>query len=143
MNHIFHELRIKARPSIIFKALSTKDGMEAWWPKIAGSNYTVGSEVQLFFDIKYDWKAEVILFDINRSIHFKLIKADADWTGTILKFDIQQEDDFSLLTLSHLHWKEVNHHFKRTNYCWAFYLKMIKDYAEQNIIVPFEDRSIF
>ncbi len=143
MHHIHHELRIATTPSKIFQAISTQQGMQSWWPKIAGSNYELSSEVRLFFSEEYDWTAEVIAVEENRFIYFAMIKADADWTETTLKFDIAEQDDFCLLSFSHQNWKELNHHFKRTNYCWAFYLKMIKDYTEHNIVVPFEKRSIY
>lgn len=143
MNHIYHDLKIDAQAPKIFKALSTKDGMEAWWPKIVSKQFALGSEVQFYFTEQYNWKAEVISLEANRHIHFKMIDADEDWLNTLLKFDILQKDDYCILQLSHLNWVENNHHFRRTNYCWAFYLKMIKDYAEQQIIVPFEDRSFF
>ena len=143
MNHIYHDLIIKADAPVIFKALSTKEGMEAWWPKNSSSEFTLGSQVQFYFSEVYDWKAEVTALEPNKFIHFKMIDADQDWNGTLLKFELLEKDEHCLLQFSHLDWNENNHHYRRTNYCWAFYLKMIKDYSEQQIIVPFENRSIF
>ncbi len=143
MNHIYHDLIIKATAHQIYKALSTKEGMEAWWPKLASDNYNLGNEVQFYFSEEYNWKAEVVACKPNHHIHFKMTEADEDWTNTLLKFEIFEKEVGCILQLSHLNWLENNHHFRRTNYCWAFYLKMIKDYAEQQIIVPFENRSIF
>ena len=85
--------------------------------------------------------AEVIKCENNQTIHFKMKEADEDWTPTSFGFDLEPQQNAILIKFWHTGWPSCNDHFRRSSFCWALLLNGLKNYVEQGIIVPFEDRE--
>lgn len=142
MHQILHDIRITGTSSEIYEAISTAEGLQAWWPLRATGTAEMGAEYNFYFAEQYDWYAEVIACSFGQSISWKFTKADPDWIDTVLELTIKSGTE-TILTLSHSNWHQANDHFRRTSYCWATYLKLLKDYVEQGILIPHADRSIW
>ncbi len=141
MHDILHDLWVEAKPIEVFKAISTPKGLDSWWTKKSAGSPEMGAEYELFFGEDYDWRAEVIKSSQPNVLEWKMTKSDEDWHNTAIGFEILKEDKFSHVKFHHKGWKEANDHFRRSNYCWATYLRLLKRYIEHGEFVPYEHRS--
>jgi len=141
MADIFHNVYIYKNTPEVFLAISSGDEISKWWTKWSTGKAIVGEVFDLYFSQDYHWKAELIDVKENVKCQWKLIKADKDWLHTIFGFNLIQRDQLTLAEFYHLGWPEKNEHFKRSNYCWAMYLQLLKQYIETTEVVPFEDRT--
>jgi hypothetical protein len=67
--------------------------------------------------------------------------SDEDWDPTSFGFDLEPQEAGTAVKFWHKGWPTLNHHFRRSSYCWAILLQGLKNYVEKGIIVPFEERE--
>ena len=139
---ICHDVYIKASQKAVFDAVSLPAHLVNWWPNKCVGEPAQGAVYNFYFTPEYDWQAEVTKCEPNRSFYLKMTKADADWAPTSLGFDmIESKDGEVQLKFWHKDWLARNDHFRRSSFCWAILLQGLKNYIEQGIVVPFEERE--
>lgn len=140
MADILHNVYIHESPQKVFHAISNGSEIEKWWTKRSTGTAIKGNIFNLFFSPEYDWTAELINVAENALCEWKVIKADVDWIDTIFGFRLSKQEDITLAEFYHKGWAETNEHFRRSSYCWAMYLYLLKQYVESGKITVFEQR---
>ena len=141
MPDILHNLTIQSSAENVYEVLTTPKGLAAWWTKSSSGHPELGTEYQLFFSDEYDWRAIVLENDENTKFVLEITVADEDWTGTKVKFFLTRKGDSTDLEFEHTGWKETNDHFRVSSYCWAKYLRLLKKFIEEEVIVPYDQRQ--
>ncbi len=141
MPDILHNLTIQSSAGNVYEVLTTPKGLAAWWTKSSSGHPELGAEYQLFFSDEYDWRAIVLENDENTKFVLEITAADEDWTGTKVKFFLTRKGDSTDLQFEHPGWKETNDHFRVSSYCWAKYLRLLKKFIEEGVIVPYDERQ--
>ncbi|MBT8191234.1 MAG: hypothetical protein KJO29_12460 [Bacteroidia bacterium] len=141
MYDIYHDLTINCSLSELLTTCSTPKGFALWWTKFSEGKPEPGTLFRFYFDDDYDWYAKVI-DKTDKRIGFEFTKADEDWTGTRLFFKIESlEHGLQKLSFEHTGWPQLNDHYRRSNYCWAMYLRLLKRYLESGEITEYEKRN--
>jgi uncharacterized protein YndB with AHSA1/START domain len=140
MPDIFHDFPIKATPHRVYEAISTPQGLDAWWTKRSAGAATEGSEWQLWFGPKFDWRARVTRAAAQAEFELQLTTADPDWIGTRVGFHIQPAAAGSQVKFFHTGWPTPNEHWRVSCYCWAMYLRILRRWVEHGETVPYEQR---
>lgn len=138
---IYHDVEIITSPDHLFHTITSAEGLEKWWPLHAVGIPAIGEEYSFYFSPEYDWRAKVIDCEANKFIEWKMIVADDDWQDTKLRFSIIERDHACILRFEHRSWGDINDHFRRTSYCWALYLRCLKDYIERSVILSYNKRT--
>jgi len=138
---IYHDLTIQAEVSKVFEAVAIPEHLNNWWTKESSGIPALGNIYRLFFSEAYDWDAEVTICITNEHFELTMTKADSDWTPTKFGFILHGENGKTQVQFYHTNWQSTNHHYRRTNFCWALLLQGLKQYVESNIIIPFEQRN--
>src|SRR5690349_15235665 len=123
MADILHDFTIAASPEPIFEAISTPQGLDAWWTlhcEIRGADYA------LDFGPGYHWRAQVAHCRAPLHIGWTFMVADEDWTGTDLSFALEPTEQGTAVRFAHTGWLEANAHYRISSYCWAMYLRLLK-----------------
>lgn len=141
MADILHNVYIKESPENVFKAISTGEEIQKWWTKRSTGTPVKGNIYELYFSDEYDWAAELIDIEENVKCKWKVITADEDWTNTVFGFHLSEQADRTLVEFYHKDWRETNEHFRRSSYCWAMYIRLLKDYVEEGNITLFDQRT--
>ncbi len=134
-------LTIEGTSSSVFEAVSSAEGLSAWWTLRASGRPQLGASYRLYFGPDYDWLAEVTECTAGRSIEWAVTSADADWTGTRVSFILENHDSGVLVRFCHAGWAQRNDHYLRSAYCWALYLRLLKRYVELGETVPYQERT--
>ncbi len=128
MHGIYHDVPVDGLvPEKIFEAVTTADGLNSWWTNRCRGDRQIGGMYDLYFAPDYHWSAEVRELTEDEHIAWIFTRADEDWAGTRLSFSVIRSGDKLLLRLEHTGWKIRNDHFRHTNYCWAQYLRKLKE----------------
>ena len=138
---IFHDLIIGVGREKLFNAITTPIGLNSWWTLEAAGQPKVGEEYQLYFGPEYDWRAKLVRCVPHELIYFEMGKSDNDWEGTQFRFTLSPNPLGTLVRFEHVGWESNNDHFRRTSYCWAIYLKGLKKYLEEGVVMPFGERG--
>jgi len=141
---IYHDLTIAATPEVIFELLSTPEGLEKWWTHKSEGECRVGARMHLYFSEVYDWEAEIVEIDKPRFLKYKMTRTMDDWSLSTLSFELINGDNNesgTTLRFAHEDWKELNAHYRHSNYYWALYLRILKRYIEEGEFVPYASRT--
>ncbi len=141
MADIFHQLVIEADLATVFAAVSTPEGLDRWWTDTCSGERRVGEEYRLGFGPEYPWAGVVCRLEENHRFELEITEASEDWIGTRVGFRlVEQPGGSTELRFHHIGWPEVSDHFRRSSYCWAMYLRLLKRGIETGEIVSYSDR---
>jgi len=110
MAEILSDFPIKATAAKVFQAVSTPQGLDAWWTLQSSGLAATGSEYELGFGPKYNWRAVVARCVPDREFELQLINADRDWIGTRVGFVLAESDGVTQVRFYHRGWPEANEH---------------------------------
>jgi uncharacterized protein YndB with AHSA1/START domain len=140
MADVLHDLRIKAPPDAVFRAVSTAEGLDQWWTKRSAGQTRMEAEYALWFGPEYDWRAQVTR--CVRGVEFELQRTGAspDWVGTRVGCTLDAVDGGPLLRFRHTGRAEPSEHFRISSSCWAECLRILARYLERGEKVPYDRR---
>ncbi|HSD13948.1 MAG TPA: SRPBCC domain-containing protein [Flavobacterium sp.] len=142
MQTIYHDFVIDVPREMVFKAISTPEGLNNWWTFRCKGTPGLNEKYNLYFAEEYDWFATVSKFEENEVIEFSMTDAMDEWLPTQFGFILKKENtDHTYIQFYHKNWKEVSQEFRIASYCWANLLRQLKQYLEKGIITPFEERN--
>ena len=139
MADIFHDFPINVSPARVFEAVSTPNGLDAWWTKKSSGRPAAGEEYELWFGPQYDWRAKVTKRVAPSEFELQIHRADHDWDGTRVGFRLHDGKTTSV-NFYHTGWPAANEHWRISCYCWAMYLRILRRHLEHGESVPYEDR---
>lgn len=140
MFDIVHDLTIRAPTATVFDCVSTPNGLDAWWTLTCAGELALGRVFTLGFGDDCVWTA--VVDDLAPGERFALRMTDAadDWIDTRVQFEIEKADGGALLRFAHAGWTNQSAHFRRTSYCWAVYLRLMRIYCETGSKTPYSER---
>ena len=140
MPEIFHDFPVAAPPSEVFRAITTPEGLSAWWTKEAEGDAALDAEWRLDFGPGYAWRATVCSFEPGERIEWELVEADPDWLGARVSLRLEERGGKTWVHFHHTGWPEHNDHYRISCFCWAMYLRLLRIYVETGQVVPYEAR---
>ncbi len=115
MIDLHHRIAIHAPVSVVFKALSTAEGLAWWCPHVERS------EVGLV--LRFDECATVLRMRLEsespEQVRWTCLGDLEDWRGTTLKWDLLPLDGATQVIFTHGGWPALTAHCATTNTCWG------------------------
>jgi uncharacterized protein YndB with AHSA1/START domain len=131
---ILHRIGIKASIDEVYKALSTRDGLAAWWTSNTHGEGKPGSKIKFSFS---SGGAEIGFFDMKvlelqpaRHVQWQVTDGPEDWVGTKVIFDLKQSGEHAIVMFKHQGWKEAGEFMHHCSTKWASYLMSLKSLVE-------------
>ena len=140
MPDIYHDIPFSVSGGKVFEAVSTSEGLSKWWSDGGVGEPVAGTAYDLDFGPEYQWKAEVEDVVPGEKFSLTMSESDDDWNGTTISFEIEDRGEESYLRFSHTGWPKDNDHYRSSSYCWAMYLRCLKRYVENGVVLPYERR---
>lgn len=147
MNNIRHQLIIQAPAEKIYDAITTQQGLSAWWTPNALATAAVDSIARFPFGPGYFKEMKIIELKPFELIKWNCIKGADEWIGTNISFKLlsgnkssflnshpemqgqveqQKDDNGTLLIFHHDNWKDYTPMFAECNYTWGQFLRSLK-----------------
>jgi uncharacterized protein YndB with AHSA1/START domain len=130
MPDILHKVGIKSSsPNAVYRALTTLDGLSAWWTTNTKGESKVGSVLQFRFgDGGFDMK--VLELDPDKRVLWQVVDGPAEWIGTQISFDIAQRGDWTIVLFKQASWKEPVEFMHHCSTKWGVFLLSLKALLE-------------
>jgi len=150
--NIRHELLIAAPAEKIYNAITSQEGLSAWWTPGATLKPEVNSVARFPFGPNYFIEMKITELEPFRLVKWTCIKGVGEWVGTHLSFElvegnkqsltksrpelqdqIEQRKNFdkgTLLIFHHDDWKEYTPMYAECNYTWGQFLRSLKLFCE-------------
>ncbi|MFC3108647.1 SRPBCC domain-containing protein [Undibacterium arcticum] len=132
MVDILHRVGIKSSLDEVYKALSTRDGLAAWWTnntqgesKVGGVfRFSAGGSDVGGFDMK------VLELHPAKRVLWQVVDGPAEWIGTKISWELKQDGEYSIVLFKHQDWKEPVEFMHHCSTKWAIFLMSLKSLLE-------------
>jgi uncharacterized protein YndB with AHSA1/START domain len=162
MPNIRHELIIGAPAKKVYSAITSQEGLSAWWTPGTTAKAEVDSIARFAFGPAYFKEMKIAELKSFEQIKWICITGADEWIGTTLSFNleagdkrtllnshpeiadqIQQQssnDDITLLILQHDDWKEYTPMYAECCYTWGQFLRSLKLFCETGTGTPWPNQ---
>lgn len=120
----------------IHGALTTLNGLQAWWTQGTSGNPEKDGTILFRFGDNGGFDMKVI-HAANNKVHWQCIDGPEEWLDTRIEFDIQETEKQNKVMFRHAGWREENPFFHHCSMKWATFLLSLKDYVEKGRGSPF------
>ncbi len=124
---ICHQVGIQADPATVYRALSTADGVSAWWSRAEG-DFEAGGEIAVHF-AQTVLRLQVLQQNPTKVV-WGCVEVPPEWQDTQILFEIEEKDDQTFVHFRHEMWSEESEGFGHCSTKWAVYLLSLKKFAE-------------
>jgi uncharacterized protein YndB with AHSA1/START domain len=130
MVDILHRVGVVSdSPDAVYQALTTRDGLAAWWTNDTQGESGVGDVLRFRFPTGgFDMK--VVALDPGSSVLWDVIDGPAEWIGTTVRFDLTQDGDYTIVLFAHQGWREPVEFMHHCSTKWAAFLMSLKSLVE-------------
>ncbi|MDN5200899.1 SRPBCC domain-containing protein [Fulvivirgaceae bacterium BMA10] len=130
MTDIKHLVKIKASPEKVYKAITTQDGLIAWWtPQVEAAPF-LGSIAKFGFGSTYYKKMKIKDLAMNKRVEWDCLEAVEEWIGTKIIFTLEKTEAGSTLRFEHNDWEGFSDMFSQCSFDWGRFLMSLKKYCE-------------
>lgn len=141
MPDILHRVGIKSSsPDGVYKALTTREGLAAWWTDNTQGESKVDGLLQFRFaaggvDIG-GFEMKVLELQPARRVLWQVVNGPAEWIGTRISWELKQEGDYCIVLFKHMDWKEPVESMHHCSTKWAIFLMSLKSLVETGKGLP-------
>ena len=135
--HIRHIITIKCPPEKVYKALTTKEGIQGWWTVDTVIEPKINSIAEFIFGDRYHNKMVITDLQANKRVAWYCLEGDKEWIGTDFTFDMEEKDGQTVLRFGQNNWKEPTDFYAICNFQWGQYMVSLKNYCETGKGSPF------
>jgi uncharacterized protein YndB with AHSA1/START domain len=130
MPDILHRVGIKSSTKDAYKALTTIDGLAAWWTSTTKGDSKVGGVIHFQFGDRGFFDMKVLELSPNQRVLWQVMDGPAEWIGTKVSFDLKQEGEQTTVLFKHEGWKEPVEFMHHCSTKWAVFLLSLKSLVE-------------
>ncbi len=137
---LIHRIGIAAPAETIYRALTTEDGIRAWWTTDVKMDASVGGKAVFgFFDHSTVFEMRIEQLTPPSLVRWQCTGGSSpDWVGTTQEFILEpQADGEVLLKFCHGGWERGGDHCHFCNTTWGHLLVCLKDYCECGVKNPY------
>ena len=129
MPDILHRVGIKSSLDDVYEALTTREGLAAWWTNNTHGESKVGGVLQFRFGAGgFDMK--VLELHPAKRVVWQVVDGPKEWIGTKVSWELKQEGDYALILFKHQDWKEPVEFMHHCSTKWAMFLMSLKSLVE-------------
>jgi len=143
MVDILHRVGIKSSLKDTYEALSTREGLAAWWTTNTQGESKVGGVLKFRFSSEGKeiggFDMNVLELEPNKRVLWEVVEGPAEWIGTRISFDLRQEGEYSIVLFKHQGWREPVEFMHHCSTKWAIFLMSLKSLIESGKGSPSPD----
>lgn len=141
MANIEHLQSIHAPVAVVYKALTSSQGLSEVWTRELTVHEQVGATNEFHFGDDDLTKMKIVELTPNSTIKWLCTESDPEWVGTTVSFELRENNGKTDVLLRHMNWKEVTNFYRFCNYNWAMFLYSLKNYCEDGAGLPYQNRK--
>ena len=132
------QIDIAAEPGTVYRALTTTDGVAAWWTTRNETSATVGDVNRYWFpDAPLSWDLKVTDTVDGELVATHCVGGPPPWIGTDVRWSLASTSEGTRVIFDHTGFATVDEMFRIVTLGWAQMILRLKEYAESGSAVPF------
>jgi uncharacterized protein YndB with AHSA1/START domain len=137
MVDILHKIGIQSSPNDTYQALTTREGLSAWWTNSTQDESAVGGPLQFRFGDRGGFDMKVLELQPAERVLWQVVDGPDEWIGTKISFDLKQDGDWTSVLFKHQGWKEPVEFMHHCSTKWGTFLVSLKSLLETGKGAPF------
>ncbi len=130
MPDILHKVGIKSSSlDDVYRALTTLEGLSAWWTTDTQGESTVGGTLRFRFGTG-GFDMRVLELEPARRVLWQVIDGPDEWLGTKIGFELEQRGEWTIVLFRHTGWKEPVEFMHHCSTKWGVFLLSLKSLLE-------------
>jgi uncharacterized protein YndB with AHSA1/START domain len=139
MTDIYHRVgAISPSTDDEYRALTTIDGLAAWWTTDTTGDPSLGGKIEFRFP-PGGFDMEVVELAPGDRVRWRVVDGPPEWIGTEIDFRLTRSDGFTIVHFAHRGWAEPVEFLSHCSTKWAQYLLSLKAYVETGTGAPSPD----
>ena len=134
MADILHRVGITATPERVYEALTTVDGLAAWWTTDTSGDSD--GTLKFRFGEVGGFDMKVLDLQPGKRVLWEVLDGPAEWVGTTVSFDLAQDGDWAIVLFAHAGWREPVEFMSHCSTKWATFLMSLKAFVETGTGAP-------
>jgi uncharacterized protein YndB with AHSA1/START domain len=134
MVDILHRVGIVSTPDAVYEALTTAEGLAAWWTN--DTTITGDGLIALRFSEVGGFDMRVLELRPGAQVLWEVVDGPAEWIGTTITFDLVQEAEWTIVLFAHAGWREPVEFMSHCSTKWATFLMSLKALVETGTGAP-------
>ena len=131
MVDILHRVGVKtSSPDTVYEALTTVDGLAAWWTDDTKGSGAVGDVLEFRFPPVGGFDMEVVEARPSEHVSWRVVGGPDEWVGTTIDWDLHQDGDWTIVLFQHQGWKEPVEFMHHCSTKWGSFLMSLKSMVE-------------
>lgn len=137
MVDIRHRVGATVAPAAFYDALTTRDGLAAWWTT---DTKAVDDTFQFRFGEAGGFDMKVLEERPNERVEWEVTDGPAEWIGTHVSFDLKREGDHTIVLFTHAGWREPVEFMHHCSTRWATFLLSLRELVATGTGAPYPDQ---
>jgi uncharacterized protein YndB with AHSA1/START domain len=138
MPDILHRVGIKSSSlNDVYKALTTREGLSAWWTNDTQGESKVGGVLQFRFFEADGFDMKVLELQPAKRVLWQVVGGPEEWIGTKISWELKQEGDHAVVLFKHQGWKEPVEFMHHCSTKWGVFLMSLKSLLETGKGAPY------
>ncbi|MET7987361.1 SRPBCC domain-containing protein [Streptomyces sp. NPDC005281] len=134
MADILHRVGTTAARETVYQALTTVDGLAAWWT--TDTEGTGDDVLQFRFGDVGGFDMKVLELRPDMRVRWEVVDGPEEWIGTTVTFDLKQEGEWTIILFAHEGWREQVEFMNHCTTKWALFLMSLKSLVETGTGAP-------
>jgi uncharacterized protein YndB with AHSA1/START domain len=131
MVDILHRVGIKSSSSDdVYKALTTREGLSAWWTNNTQGETKVGGVLQFRFGAAGGFDMKVLELHPAERVLWQVVDGPKEWIGTKVSWELKKDGDYTIVLFKHQGWKEPVEFMHHCSTKWGVFLMSLKSLLE-------------
>ena len=130
MVDILHKIGIQSSLNDTYQALTTPEGLSAWWTNSTQDETEIGGPLKFRFGDRGGFDMKVLELHPHQHVRWEVVDGPMEWIGTQVSFDLQQQGDWTIVLFKHQGWKEPVEFMHHCSTKWATFLLSLKSLVE-------------
>jgi uncharacterized protein YndB with AHSA1/START domain len=140
MVDILHRRGTTASKDAVYEALTTTEGLAAWWTKDTRGKGAPGGLLEFRFDLGTDepggFDMRVLEAEPGERVLWEVVDGPEEWIGTRIGWDLHTDDDWTIVMFAHQGWREPVEFMHHCSTKWATFLLSLKSFVETGTGAP-------
>jgi uncharacterized protein YndB with AHSA1/START domain len=137
---LLHRIGIEASPERIYRAITTEEGIRAWWTMDVMMDSFVGGKAKFGFERHaVEFQMQIMKLEPVARVQWECVGGNSpDWIGTTQEFELTPPEDGEVVVkFCHGGWKSGGEHCYFCNTTWGHLLVCLKQYAQSGVKNPY------
>lgn len=140
MTDILHRVGITAPREDVYRALTTRDGLAAWWTRDTVGDGGPGGVLEFRFDLgngeRGGFDMKVLDAVPAERVLWEVIDGPEEWVGTEVSWELRTAGYFTIILFAHRGWREPVEFMYHCSTKWATFLLSLKSLLETGTGAP-------